>query len=42
MAEANSIALNAGAHAVPISAAATAWGALTAAWVDATATVTRV
>ncbi|MGV9674476.1 PPE domain-containing protein [Nocardia sp. NPDC003482] len=42
MAEANSISLNAGAHAVPISAAATAWGALTAAWVDATATVARV
>ncbi|MFC9434392.1 PPE domain-containing protein [Nocardia sp. NPDC057030] len=42
MAEANSIALNAGAHAVPISAAATAWGGLTAAWVDATATVARV
>ncbi|MCM6776888.1 PPE family protein [Nocardia sp. CDC159] len=42
MAEANSISLNAGAHAIPISAAATAWGALTAAWVDATATVARV
>ncbi|MFC9893161.1 PPE domain-containing protein [Nocardia sp. NPDC127579] len=42
MAEANSIALNAGAHAVPISAASTAWGALTAVWVDATATVSRV
>ncbi|MEV0356037.1 PPE domain-containing protein [Nocardia sp. NPDC050697] len=42
MAEANSIALNAGAHAVPISAAATAWGALTGVWVDATATVARV
>lgn len=42
MAEGNSIALNAGAHAVPISAAATAWGGLTAAWVDATATVARV
>ncbi|PXX63033.1 PPE family protein [Nocardia tenerifensis] len=41
-AEGNSIALNAGAHAVPISAAATAWGGLTAAWVDATATVARV
>ncbi|GAA5095791.1 PPE domain-containing protein [Nocardia iowensis] len=42
MAEGNSIALNSGAHAVPISAAATAWGGLTAAWVDATATVARV
>ncbi|MBF6065116.1 PPE family protein [Nocardia terpenica] len=42
MAEANSISLNAGAHAVPIAAASTAWGALTAAWVDATATVARV
>jgi len=42
LAEANSIALNAGAHGIPISAAATAWGALTAAWVDATATVARV
>lgn len=42
MAEANSIALNAGAHAVPISAAATSWGGLTAAWTDATATVARV
>ncbi|MET7769202.1 PPE domain-containing protein [Nocardia sp. NPDC005366] len=42
MAEWNSTALNSGAHAVPISAAATAWGGLTAAWVDATATVTRV
>ncbi|WP_433577474.1 PPE domain-containing protein [Nocardia brasiliensis] len=42
MAEGNSIALNAGAHAVPISAAATAWGGLTAAWIDATATVARV
>ncbi|MEV0249866.1 PPE domain-containing protein [Nocardia sp. NPDC050712] len=42
MAEANSIALNAGTHAVPISAASSAWGALTAVWVDATATVSRV
>ncbi|MBF6315461.1 PPE domain-containing protein [Nocardia cyriacigeorgica] len=42
MAEFNSVSLNAGAHAVPISAAATAWGTLTGAWVDATATVTRV
>ncbi|MBH0778959.1 PPE domain-containing protein [Nocardia bovistercoris] len=42
MAEMNSTLLNAGAHAVPISAAATAWGGLTAAWLDATATVTRV
>ncbi|WP_194816703.1 PPE domain-containing protein [Nocardia sp. XZ_19_385] len=42
MAEANSIALNAGAHAVPISAASSAWGALTGVWVEATATVARV
>ncbi|MFC8529079.1 PPE domain-containing protein [Nocardia sp. NPDC057227] len=42
MAEVNSVALNSGAHAVPISAAATAWGALTGVWVDATATVARV
>lgn len=42
MAEVNSALLHSGAHAVPISAAATAWGGLTAAWVDATATVTRV
>lgn len=42
MAEVNSVALNAGAHGIPISAAATAWGALTGAWIDATATVTRV
>lgn len=42
LAEGNSIALNSGAHAIPISAAATAWGGLTAAWVDATATVARV
>ncbi|MFI6369021.1 PPE family protein [Nocardia sp. NPDC050630] len=40
--EVNSATLHAGAHAVPISAAATAWGALTAAWVDATTTVARV
>jgi len=42
MAETNSIMLNAGARAVPISAAAAAWGGLTAAWTDATATLTRV
>ncbi|WP_067836294.1 PPE domain-containing protein [Nocardia lijiangensis] len=42
MAETNSALLHSGAHAIPISAAATAWGGLTAAWVDATATVTRV
>ncbi|MFI9507693.1 PPE domain-containing protein [Nocardia sp. NPDC052566] len=42
LAEFNSAALNAGAHAIPISAAATSWGTLTGAWVDATATVTRV
>ncbi|WP_433626279.1 PPE family protein [Nocardia sp. CA-120079] len=40
--EVNSATLHAGAHAIPISAAATAWGALTAAWVDATTTVARV
>ncbi|WP_062981183.1 PPE domain-containing protein [Nocardia anaemiae] len=40
--EINSATLHAGAHAIPISAAATAWGALTAAWVDATTTVARV
>jgi PPE-repeat protein len=40
--EINSATLHAGAHAVPISAAATAWGGLTAAWVDATTTVARV
>ncbi|WP_026343909.1 PPE domain-containing protein [Nocardia sp. BMG111209] len=42
LAEGNSAALETGTHAVPISAAATAWGALTGAWVDATATVARV
>ncbi|MFD4403696.1 PPE domain-containing protein [Nocardia sp. NPDC058499] len=42
LAEGNSIALNAGSHAIPMSAAATSWGALTAAWVDANATVVRV
>ncbi|GAB2650516.1 PPE domain-containing protein [Nocardia goodfellowii] len=42
MAEANSIALNAGAHAVPISAASSAWGALSGVWLEATATVSRV
>ncbi|MFI5714959.1 PPE domain-containing protein [Nocardia sp. NPDC051750] len=42
LAEGNSIALNAGSHAIPMSAAATAWGAMTGAWVDATATVVRV
>jgi PPE-repeat protein len=42
LAEGNSAALNTGAHAVPIQAASTAWGALTGAWVDATATVARV
>ncbi|MBF6335053.1 PPE family protein [Nocardia abscessus] len=40
--EINSATLHAGAHAIPISAAATAWGGLTAAWVDATTTVARV
>jgi hypothetical protein len=42
LAEGNSAALNAGPHAVPAAAAATAWGGLTAAWVEATATVARV
>lgn len=42
LAEGNSIALNAGSHAIPMSAAATSWGVLTGAWVDATATVVRV
>ncbi|RJO77073.1 PPE domain-containing protein [Nocardia panacis] len=42
MAEGNSATLNTGAHAVPIYAASTAWGALTGAWIDATATVARV
>ncbi|AYF74733.1 PPE domain-containing protein [Nocardia yunnanensis] len=42
MAELNSVTLNAGAHAVPIMAANTAWSALTASWVDATTTVARV
>ncbi|MFD7843448.1 PPE domain-containing protein [Nocardia sp. NPDC059764] len=42
MAEINSISLNAGAHAIPIAAAGSAWGGLTAAWMDATATVARV
>ncbi|MCU1648622.1 MAG: hypothetical protein JWN03_8897 [Nocardia sp.] len=42
MAELNSVTLNAGAHAVPIAAAGTAWGGLTASWVDATTTVARV
>ncbi|MEU7763592.1 PPE family protein [Nocardia sp. NPDC049190] len=40
--EVNCATLHAGAHAIPISAAATAWGGLTAAWVDATTTVARV
>ncbi|MFD4458276.1 PPE family protein [Nocardia sp. NPDC058480] len=42
MAEMNSTTLNAGAHAIPISAAATSWGTLAAAWGDAAFTVTRV
>ncbi|MBL1073317.1 PPE domain-containing protein [Nocardia sp. 2] len=42
MAEINSVSLNAGAHAIPISAASTSWTTLTGAWVDATATVARV
>ncbi|MEV5647902.1 PPE domain-containing protein [Nocardia sp. NPDC052254] len=42
MAEGNSSLLTAGPHAIPASAAATGWGGLTAAWVDATATAARV
>ncbi|MFE3053248.1 PPE domain-containing protein [Nocardia sp. NPDC059239] len=42
MAEFNSLCLDTGAHAIPIAAAGSAWGALTASWVDATTTVTRV
>ncbi|WP_280341655.1 PPE family protein [Nocardia neocaledoniensis] len=42
MAEINSTTLNAGAHAIPISAAATSWGTLAAAWGDAAFTITRV
>lgn len=42
MAEVNSTTLNAGAHAIPISAAATSWGTLAAAWGDAAFTITRV
>ncbi|MGW5456868.1 PPE domain-containing protein [Nocardia sp. NPDC003979] len=42
MAEVNSTTLNAGAHAVPISAAATSWGTIAAAWGDAAFTITRV
>ncbi|MGW4351327.1 PPE domain-containing protein [Nocardia sp. NPDC004582] len=42
MAELNSLSLNAGAHAIPIAAAGSAWGGLAAAWVDATTTVARV
>ncbi|MFF3568232.1 PPE domain-containing protein [Nocardia jiangxiensis] len=41
-AEINSATLHLGAHAIPISAAAPAWAGLTAAWTDATATLTRV
>ncbi|WP_024801309.1 PPE domain-containing protein [Nocardia sp. BMG51109] len=40
-AEVNCATLHAGAHAVPITAAATAWGALTAVWAEADATVVR-
>ncbi|GGK55339.1 PPE domain-containing protein [Nocardia camponoti] len=42
MAEVNSTTLNAGAHAVPISAAATSWGTLAAVWGEASFTITRV
>ncbi|MFD3429991.1 PPE family protein [Nocardia fluminea] len=42
MAEMNSTTLNAGAHAIPISAAATSWGTMAAAWGDAAFTITRV
>ncbi len=38
----NSTTLNAGAHAIPISAAAGAWGAMGAAYAEATATLVRV
>ncbi|GAA5047066.1 PPE domain-containing protein [Nocardia callitridis] len=41
-AEVNCATLYSGAHAIPIAAAGGAWGLLTAAWVDATATVVRV
>ena len=39
---ANSTMLHSGAHAVPISAAAGAWGTLAAAYAEATATMVRV
>ncbi|MFE3257790.1 PPE domain-containing protein [Nocardia sp. NPDC059091] len=42
MAEFNSLCLDTGAHAIPIAAAGSAWGALTASWVDATSTLARV
>ena len=42
LSEGNSFALHAGTHAVPMTAAATAWGALAGAWGDATATAVRV
>ncbi|MBB5913697.1 PPE-repeat protein [Nocardia transvalensis] len=40
-AEVNSATLHSGAHAVPIVAAATAWGALGAVWAEASTTVAR-
>ena len=42
LAEGNSFALNAGAHAVPMGIAATSWGTLAAEWADVTATAARV
>ncbi|MTE12005.1 PPE domain-containing protein [Nocardia aurantiaca] len=42
MAELNSVSLDTGTHAIPLAAAGTAWGALTASWVDASTTVARV
>ncbi|RDI48403.1 PPE domain-containing protein [Nocardia mexicana] len=41
-AEVNCATLHSGAHAVPIVAASTAWGGLSAAWAEAGATVARV
>ncbi|MFC6011733.1 PPE family protein [Nocardia lasii] len=42
LAEFNSTTLNAGAHAIPISAASGSWGTLAAAWSDAAFTIARV
>lgn len=38
----NSVTLNSGAHAIPISAAGTAWGSLSAIYAEASATTARV